>query len=248
MLLYQPLVRVLEVHNGLAGLVVERTQVKVEGKPREFDAMWFNSLTDALIKGKTADSHVDFTSQLTNIHEILEETTKPLIVEGRNSETVEQFTSMVKTLERIGVSAVVIGDGAESEEITAKISAGKKAQLSMDFSMIARINPLHQSVADALLRAQAYIGAGADAVMVQSSSGQSSELELLEFCRLFTSSPVRAPLLAALPANSALTEKQLVEAGAQLVVYSDQLLHAAHAAMEKTAEMLLQPDSCHEIP
>jgi phosphoenolpyruvate phosphomutase len=151
-------------------------------------------------------------------------------------------------LERIGTSAVVIGDEGISRDdahnnLAAKISVGKKTQVTADFSIIARINFLHKRPEDTLFQAQEYIAAGADAVMIQGNLELRGEL--LEFCRLFTNSSASTPLLAALPANSPLTEKELAEAGVQFVVYSDQLLRATYKTMVETAETLLKSDICN---
>jgi phosphoenolpyruvate phosphomutase len=271
LLAYQPIVRVLEVHHGLSGLIVEHTRVESKGKSKEFDAMWFSTLTDALSKGKPDIGYVDLTSRLNTIHEILEGTTKPLIVDARNGGPKEHFIFTVKTLERLGVSAVVIEDKAEFGEavfsndgirqrqegansFAQKISAGKKAQVTTDFSIIARIASLtlDKGYEAALVRAQSYVEAGADAVMIESQADNLAEL--FKFCHTYARLETKAPLLATLPGYSSLSEDQLVEAGVQVIIYPDQLLRAAYTNMIQTAKAILfQPgtsipeESCRPI-
>jgi phosphoenolpyruvate phosphomutase len=256
LLAYQPVVRLLDVHNGLSGLIVEHTQVKINGKTEEFDAMWFSTLTDALSKAKPDIGYVDLSSRLNTIHEILEGTTKPLIVDGRSGGSKEHFIFTVKTLERLGVSAVVIDDKAKFGEavfspdgirqtqedangFAQKISAGKKAQVTADFSIIARIASLITSKGheDALLRAQAYIEAGADAVMIQSRADNLADL--FKFCHAYAQLETKTPLLSALPGYDSLNEDQLVEAGVQVIIYPDQILRASYTNMVNMAKALL---------
>ena len=260
---YQPVIRLLEVHNGLAGLIVEHTQAKIDGKSREFDAMWFSTQTDALSKAKPDIGYVDLTSRLNTIHEILDRTTKPLIVDGRNGGSKEHLVLTVKTLERLGVSAVIIDDRVEfgeamfshdgirqtqedANDFVQKISCAKNAQVSPDFSIIARITSLIWSKGhkDALLRAQAYMEAGADAVMIQSRADNLADL--FKFCDAYSRLETKVPLLSALPGYRSLDEDQLVEAGVQVIIYPDQLLRASYTNMAKTAKALLIHSSIDE--
>jgi phosphoenolpyruvate phosphomutase / 2-hydroxyethylphosphonate cytidylyltransferase len=240
LLAYQPVVRILEVHNGLTGLIVEQTQVQIDGKIKEFDAMLYSGLTDSLSKGKPDIGYVDLTSRMNTIHDILGGTTKPLLVDEGKGGLKEHFLFTVKTLERLGVSAVVIEDRQEDiHEFAQKISSGKKAQVTADFSIIARMNSLvfSRGVEDALFRAEVYLKAGADAVMIQSQPDHL--VEFFEFCRLFAKFENRIPLLAALPAST-WNENPFLDAGVQGIIYSDHLLRAAYTYMRKTAEMLLR--------
>ena len=52
LLAVKPIVRFLEAHNGLVGLICENISVSVNGKSEEFDGMWSSSLTDSTSKGK----------------------------------------------------------------------------------------------------------------------------------------------------------------------------------------------------
>ena len=257
LLAYQPFIRILEVHSGLAGLVVEQTQVKVDDRRKEFDAMWFSRRTDSLARGKPDIDYVDLTSQLHTIHEILEPTTKPLIVDGGNGGIKEHFSFTVRTLERLGVSAVVVEDliqvkgrafsrdgirpeQEDGSDFARKISLGKQAQVGTGFSIIVRISSpiLRSGYEDALLRTQTYVEAGADAVMIQSEAGNLTQF--LEFCRLFSKSVGRVPLLMALPPYSPCSESQLADVGIRAVIYSDHLLRAAYTNMLLAAKMLLR--------
>src|SRR5699024_3347328 len=199
---------VLEAHNGLTGLIVEKTAIQKEGHKREFDAMWISSLCDSTAKGKPDIELVDVTSRLNTINEIMEVTTKPIIVDGDTGGKIEHFTYTVKSLERVGVSAIIIedkvglkknslfGTNAKQTQDTIegfceKIRAGKAAQMTDDFMIIARIESLilKQGMEDALTRAKAYIEAGADGIMIHSIDKTGAEI--FEFCEKFNQFPNR---------------------------------------------------------
>jgi phosphoenolpyruvate phosphomutase len=253
----KPIVRILEAHNGLTGLIVEKTRVKKGGKYLEFDGMWESSLTDSTSKGKPDTAAVDVTSRLQTIEQILEVTTKPMIVDGDSGGLTEHFVFTVRSLERLGVSAVIIEDkvGAKRnslfgtevrqaqdgiEEFAGKINAGKKAQISEDFMIIARIESLilKAGIDDALIRANAYINAGADAIMIHSK--EKTPDEIFEFCKQYRKIKYRVPLVAVPSTYSQVTENQLQKAGIRVVIYANQLLRAGYPAMVKTAETILR--------
>lgn len=259
----KPIVRLLEVHNGLSGLIAEKTHVKDSYRLKEFDGMWLSSLTDSTAKGKPDTTCVDFTSRTQTIDQIFEVTTKPLVMDGDNGGLPEQFTFMVKTLERLGVSAVIIEDKTgvkrnslyESkvkqaqdsiEDFGYKISQGKKAQITDDFMVIARIESLilNQGQKDALNRAFAYIDAGADAIMIHSKKEDPSEI--LEFSREYSKSGVKVPLIAVPSTYCQVTESELEAAGIKIVIYANHLLRSAYPAMVETAKTILTHERAKE--
>lgn len=261
----KPIVRVMEAHNGLTGLIVEHTQVKTEqGAMKEFDGMWLSSLTDSTAKGKPDIEAVDVTSRLQTIHDILEVTTKPIIYDGDTGGKTEHFVFTVKTLERLGVSAVIIEDkiglkknslfGTDVEQtqdsipdFCHKISEGKKAQITDSFMVIARIESLilGKGMDDALNRAKAYLEAGADGIMIHSR--QKSPAEILEFCKAYNSFENRKPLIVVPSSYNSIYEKELAEAGVNVVIYANHLLRSAYPAMLNTAETILKNERSLEV-
>ena len=253
----RPLVRLMEAHDGLTGLIVERTSVQTDHGPREFDGMWLSSLTDSTAKGKPDIEAVDLTSRVQTVSEIVEVTTKPIIYDGDTGGKPEHFVFTVKTLERLGVSAVIVEDklglkknslfGTEAgqaqdsiESFGERIAAGKKAQVTDDFMIIARIESLilGAGMDDALARAEAYIAAGADGIMIHSS--QSEPTEILEFCSRYNELPKRQPLVVVPTTYNGIYEHELEAAGANVVIYANQLLRSAYPAMIRTAESILR--------
>lgn len=259
----KPLVRIMEVHNGLTGRIVEKTKV-VEGDAiREFDGMWESSLTDSISKGKPDIEYVDITSRVHTINQILDVTTKPMVVDCNSGGLAEHFVYTVKTLERLGVSAVIIEDkvglkrnslfGADVEQtqdtienFCKKISAGKKAQVTDAFMVIARIESLilKKGVEDALERAKAYIEAGADGIMIHSKEKEPKEI--LDFCKEYNKFENRVPLVAVPTTYNTITEEELMKAGVNIVIYANHLLRSAYPTMVKTAEMILRNHRCYE--
>ena len=254
------IVTVMEVHNGLTGLIVENTNVN--GK--YFDCMWLSSLTDSTAKGKPDTGCVDFTSRLQTINEIFEVTTKPMIVDGDNGGLVEHFTFLVKSLERLGVSAIIIEDkiglkknslfGTEAgqtqdkiQDFAYKITEGKKAQVTNDFMIIARIESLilKKGMKDALERAKAYIHAGADGIMIHSKTKDGKEIK--QFCYAYEQFKIKVPLIVVPTTYNSFTEPEFKDMGANVVIYANHLLRSAYPAMVKTAETILKNKRSIEV-
>lgn len=252
----KPIVRILESHNGLTGLIAEHTGVDVNGQHREFDGMWASSLTDSTSKGKPDIEAVDLTTRLHDLNDTLEVTTKPVIFDGDTGGKVEHFVFTVRTLERLGISAVIIEDkvglkqnslfGTDAvqtqdtiEGFCAKIKAGKNAQITEDFMVIARIESLiaGKSVEDALERAFAYVAAGADGVMIHSKNKDGMDIK--EFCQRFREKDVHTPIVAVPTTYNQFTEEELAEWGINIVIYANHMLRSAYPAMVKCAESIL---------
>ena len=259
----KPLVRILEAHNGLTGLIVENTKEKVNNVEKEFDGIWISSLTDSTAKGKPDIEYVDLTSRLKTIEEILEVTTKPLIVDGDSGGLPEHFVFKVRTLERLGVSAVIIedkigikrnslfGTGAGQtqdsiENFSYKISQGKRALVTNDFMIIARIESLilKKGLDDALKRAKAYMEAGSDGIMIHSKEKEPTEI--LNFCNEYKKFTKKVPLVVVPTTYNQIKEDELIKAGANIVIYANHLLRSAYPAMEKVAKSILTNNRSYE--
>jgi len=259
----KPLVRVLEVHNGLSALIAEKTQLHTETTFKEFDCMWLSSLTHSTSKGKPDIGCLDPTSIAQTVSEIFEVTSKPMIVDADNGGLIEHFVFFVKTLERLGVSAVIIEDkiGAKRnslfgtdvfqkqdsiEDFSEKIFAGKNAQVTDNFFIIARIESLilKKGIDDALERAKAYIHAGADGIMIHSK--EKDPKEILDFCKTYKTFTHKVPLVVVPSTYDTITEDELIQAGVNVVIYANHLLRSAYPAMVKTAETILKYSRAYE--
>lgn len=251
----KPLLKICEVHSGLTGSIVEHTRV-VTDMPYEFDGMWASSLTDSTSRAMPDIEAVDISSRLRLIDEIFEVTTKPLIFDGDTGGIPEHFKFTVRQLERLGVSAVIIEDktGLKKnslfgndvqqtqdtiENFCTKIQTGKKAQITEDFMIIARIESLilEKGLDDAITRAKAYLEAGADGIMIHSR--KKDPTEIFEFCDAYRKIPDRKPLVVVPSSFNQVTEQELQDKGVNIVIYANQLLRAAYPAMKKVAESIL---------
>ncbi len=260
----RPIVRTLEAHNGLTGLIVENAKAMHDNEIIEFDAIWLSSLTDSTAKGKPDIEYVDFTSRINTLHDILDVTTKPIILDGDTGGLVEHFVMSVRTLERLGISAIIIEDkvglkknslfGTDVEQTQAdiksfahKIASGKQAQRTSEFMIIARIESLilGKGVDDALTRAEAYIDAGADAILIHCKDVDPTPL--FEFCTRYHHLETTRPLVAVPSMYSHISEDQLMLAGIQVVIYANHLLRSAYPAMMKTAASILQHGRALEV-
>lgn len=258
------LVRILEAHSGLSGLIVENVEVHREDGVRQFDGMWSSSLTDSTSKGKPDIEAVDLTTRLHSLTDILECTTKPIIYDGDTGGIAEHFVFTVRTLERNGVSAVIIEDKvglkknsllgtevkqvlATEEEFCGKISAGKRAQITKDFMIIARIEELiaGYSVEAALTKAFAAVKAGADGVMIHSK--QKDGLDIKEFCLDFKKEYPLVPIVLVPTTYNQYTETELMAWGARIVIYANHMLRASYPAMRECAEKILINERSLEV-
>ncbi len=249
-------VRILEVHNGLSGLIAETAAVQKNGMRREFDGMWISSLTDSTARGKPDIECVDLTSRLTTVNDVLEITTKPIIYDGDSGGITEHFVFMVRTLERLGVSAVIIedkvglkknslleGKNLQSQDtiggFSHKIQMGKRAQVTDDFMIIARIESLilNAGLDDAMARAEAYIDAGADGIMIHSKSKEPDEI--IAFCQRYAALDTTVPLVVVPTTYAQITEDELADCGVNVVIYANHMLRSAYPAMRNTAELIL---------
>lgn len=256
-------VTAMEAHSGITGLIVEKTTVLQEGKTYQFDAMWVSSLCDSTAKGKPDIELVDMTSRFRTIDDIMEVTTKPVIFDGDTGGLTEHFVYTVRSLERMGVSMVIIEDktglkknslfGTEVkqtqdtiENFCAKIAAGKKAQKTKDFMICARIESLilEQGMDDALTRAHAYTAAGADAIMIHSR--KKDPAEIFEFIEKFRAVDSVTPIVLVPTSFNSVYEDEFKARGANVIIYANQLTRSGFPAMKKTAEMILENHRAEE--
>jgi len=260
----RPIVKAIEVHSGLTGLIAEKTVVEHNGRLDQFDAMWISSLCDSTAKGKPDIELVDMTSRFRTIDDVTEVTTKPIIFDGDTGGLTEHFVYTVRSLEKMGVSAVIIEDKTglkknslfgvdvqqtqdSIENFSSKIAAGKKVQLTDDFMIIARIESLilEREMSDALERAHAFVKAGADGIMIHSRKKDPSEI--LEFCDKFRAVNRHTPLVVVPTSFNVITEEELIEHGVNIVIYANQLTRSAFPAMEETAKDILRYHRAKEV-
>ena len=251
----KPMVRFLEAHSGLTGRIVENTFVKKNNRRYEFDGMWLGSFADSLVKGKPDTESIDVTSRVRTLNDVLEITTKPVIYDGDSGGTMDQFSFLVRSLERLGVSAVVIGDKVlprynatervlpaqeAVQPLCEKIHEGKTAQITDDFMIVARCESLVCGAGedDAINRCRAFVEAGADGILIHSKSATPEET--LAFARRFRAEVSSTKMLVAMPTTySHVTEDELAESGVNVVIYANQLVLAAYPVMKSCAERIL---------
>jgi len=259
-----PIVKVIEAHDGLSGLIAEKTIVEKNGELDQFDAMWVSSLCDSTIRGKPDIELVDISSRMRTLEDILDVTTKPIILDGDTGGQAVHFAYNVRTLERMGISAVIIEDkiglkrnslfGTEVEQFQDsiesfcnKIKTGKEALRTDDFMIIARIESLilEQGMEDALSRAFAYAKAGADGIMIHSRKKNPDEV--FEFCDKFREKEKKLPIVVVPTSYNSVTESELVQHGVNIVIYANQLIRSAFPAMRNTAIEILKNHRSKEV-
>jgi len=252
----RPIVRILESHSGLTGLIAENAKISINGIDEEFHGMWSSSLTDSTSKGKPDIEAVDITTRMHGLNDTLECTTKPIIFDGDTGGKIEHFVFTVRTLERHGISAIIIEDktGLKKnslfgtsvpqtqdtvEDFSQKIKAGKAAQITDDFMIIARIESLilGRSMADALIRAFEYIEAGADGIMIHSKEKSGNDIK--DFCLKFRAKD-KTPQLSLYHLHfNHITEEEFQQWGVNIVIYANHMLRASYPAMLDVAKSIL---------
>ena len=257
-------VRILESHNSLTGLIIENLNIFKNKRMLEFDGMWSSSLTDSATKGKPDNSSVDFSSRISSLNEMMDVTTKPLVFDADNGGQVEHLSFLVRSLERAGVSAIIMEDkiglkknslfknqtGAKQDKpniFAKKIKKVCNSRQSNDFMIIARIESfiLGKGLKDALQRAEIYSKAGADAILIHSK--KKTPKEIFSFAREFRKSKNFVPLVSVPSTYSKVYEKDLIKNGFKLVIYANQLLRAAYPAMQNAAKKILEKSRAFEI-
>jgi phosphoenolpyruvate phosphomutase / 2-hydroxyethylphosphonate cytidylyltransferase len=258
------LIKVIEAHNGLSSMIVEKTSIKKGSKEIAFDAIWLSSLTTSASIGKPDTGFVDFTSRQYSLNNILEVTTKPIIYDGDSGGHTEHFVYLVKSLERLGVSAVIIEDkvGLKRNSLFAadnlqnqdtidnfceKIKSGKKSQRTEEFKIFARVESLvlGKGIDDAIARAKAYVAAGADGIMIHSKANNPDEI--FEFCDRFRAFEDKLPLIVVPSTYCKVYEKDLIKHKINVVIYANHLLRSCFPAMQKTIESILLNERAYEV-
>jgi len=256
--------RIIDVHSALSGLIIENLELKKEGETVFFDGMWSSSLVDSTVRGKPDDESVDISSRVAGLQDILDVTTKPIIFDADTGGKVEHFRHTVRTLERNGISAVVIEDKtglkqnsllglsvnqiqADPDDFSDKISSGKKNQSTSDFMIIARIESLvlEMGMNDAIFRAKKYLKAGADGIMIHSKSTEADEV--LVFAKEYEKFSEGQPLVVVPTTFNKIIDKELFKAGFNIVIHANHLLRSTYPSMKKTAESILDSGRSWEI-
>ncbi len=264
LIISKKIVRILESHNSLTGLIIENLKIKKKNLNLEFDGMWSSSLTDSATKGKPDNSSVDFSSRISTLNDMMDVTTKPLIFDADNGGQIEHLSFLIRSLERSGVSAIIMEDkiglkknslfknqkGTKQDrpEIFAKkIKKICNSRNSKDFLVIARIESfiVGKGLNDALKRAEIYAAAGADAILIHSK--EKTPKQIFKFAKEFKKSKNFVPLVSVPSTYSKVYEKDLIKNGFKLVIYANQLLRAAYPAMQFTAKKILEHGRAFEV-
>ena len=254
----------LEAHSPLSAIIGENTLIEKKGKKIGFDGFWSSSLTDSTVVGKPDNESLDFSQRLNGVDQIFEVTTKPLIMDADTGGKVEHFEMRIKSAERLGISALIIEDKKglkknsllkdtsrqtqeEKIKFSEKISVGKKAQISDDFMIIARIESfiLGKGLNDAISRAHSYIEAGADGIMIHSKS--KNPKEVIAFSKVFRKSYKKIPLVSVPSSYNQISEKTLYENGFNIVIYANHMLRASYPAMQHVAKTILEKNRSKEV-
>ena len=258
------IIRILESHNSLTGLIIENLKVNKKNKVIEFDGMWSSSLTDSATKGKPDNSSLDFSSRISSLNDMMDVTTKPLVFDADNGGQIEHLPYLIRSLERSGVSAIIMEDkiGLKKNSLFKNQSGTKQdkpnifakkikricnSRQSNDFMVIARIESfiVGKGLSDALKRAEIYSKAGADAILIHSK--EKTPFEIFSFAKKFRKSKYFVPLVSVPSTYSKVYEKDLIKNGFKLVIYANQLLRAAYPAMQNAAKTILEKNRAFEI-
>ena len=258
------IIRILESHSALSSMIVENVNVNKNGKLLQFDGIWSSSLTDSTLKGKPDNQSVDYSQRINSLNDTIDTSLKPIIFDGDNGGRLEHLIYLVKNLEKIGVSALVLEDKKGLKinslfqdqskalqdsiiEFSKKIKVVVNSRISKDFMIIARIESLilGKSIKDALYRAEKYSAAGADAILIHSK--EKIPKEIFQFAKLFKKSKFYKPMIAVPSTYSKTYEKELIKHDFKIVIYANHLLRASYKAMHEAAKQILINQRAFEI-
>jgi len=258
------IIRILESHSALSSMIIENININKKGKLWQFDGLWSSSLTDSTLKGKPDNQSVDYSQRINSLNDTIDTSLKPIIFDGDNGGRLEHLIYLVKNLEKIGVSALVLEDKKglkinslvqdqsksfqeKVKDFCKKIKLAVNSRISKDFMIIARIESLilGKSVKDALYRANKYSVAGADAILIHSK--EKTPKQIFQFARLFKKSKFYKPLIAIPSTYSKTYEKELIKHGFKIVIYANHLLRASYKAMYYAAKKILINQRAFEI-
>ncbi len=257
------IVRILESHNALTGMIIDKINVKKKNRVYDFDGMWSSSLTDSATKGLPDNSSLSFSARISSLQDLMDVTSKPLVFDADNGGQIEHLSYLIRSLERSGVSAIIMEDkiglkknslfknqsGAKQDKpshFAKKIKKICATRQSEDFMVIARIESfiLNKGIKDALKRAEIYSKAGADAILIHSK--EKTPAQIFSFAKEFKKSKNFIPLVSVPSTYSKVYEKELIRNGFKLVIYANQLLRAAYPAMQNTAKTILRNGRAYE--
>jgi phosphoenolpyruvate phosphomutase len=250
------IIRIMESHSALSSLIVENININKNGKASQFDGIWSSSLTDSTLRGKPDNQSVDYSQRINSLNDTIDTSLKPIIFDGDNGGRMEHLRYLVKNLEKIGVSALVLEDKKglkinslfqdqskssqdSIKEFSKKIKIVVNSRISKDFMIIARIESLilGKTLKDAINRAEQYSKAGADAILIHSKKNHPKEI--FNFAKIFKKSKFFKPMIAIPSTYSKTYEKELINNGFQIVIYANHLLRASYQAMYQTAQKIL---------
>ena len=258
------IIRILESHSALSSMIIENVEVYKNKKLFQFDGIWSSSLTDSTLKGKPDNQSVDYSQRINSLNDTIDTSLKPIIFDGDNGGRVEHLVYLVKSLEKIGVSALVLEDKKGMKinslfqdqsksfqdsimQFSKKIKVAVNSRISKDFMIIARIESLilGKSLKDAINRAEQYSKAGADAILIHSK--EKNPKEIFQFARIFKKSKFYKPMIAVPSTYSKTYEKELIKYDFKIVIYANHLLRASYKAMRETAKNILIHQRAFEI-
>jgi len=260
----KPIIRIIETHSPISAIIAEKTVLQSSVEKKTFDGFWSSSLTDSTVMGKPDTESLEISQRLSYINDIFEVTTKPLIFDADTGGKIEHFDMKIKSMDRLGISAVIIEDKTglkknslledvseqiqeDKNKFAEKINTGKKAKISDDFMIIARIESLilKKGMKDAIERAKKYVEAGADAIMIHSKSN--SPKEIFEFAKKFRKNFKNIPLVSVPTSYNTVSENELAKNGFNVVIYANQMLRAAYPAMQSAASKILKYGRSKEL-
>ena len=258
------IIRIMESHSALSSLIIENININKKGKQLQFDGIWSSSLTDSTLRGKPDNQSVDYSQRINSLNDTIDTSLKPIIFDGDNGGRIEHLTYLVKNLEKIGVSALVLEDKKglkinslfqdqskstqdSVKEFSKKIKIVVNSRISKDFMIIARVESLilGKPLSDAITRAEQYSKAGADAILIHSKKNDPKEI--FDFAKIFKKSKFFKPMIAIPSTYSTTYEKELIKNGFKIVIYANHLLRASYKAMYETAEKILTNQRAFEV-
>ena len=242
---------IMEAHSGLSAKIVEEAG---------FGGIWASGLSVSAMLGLRDNNEASWTQVLDVLEFMADASTLPILVDGDTGYgNFNNVRRLVRKLGERGIAGVCLEDKlfpktnsflgerqplADVAEFCGRLRAGKDAQTDDDFCIVARTEALisGHSMEEALLRAEAYHAAGANAILVHSKKSDAGQI--LGFMQRWDG---RCPIVIVPTMYYATPSSAYREAGVSMVIWANHLVRASISAMRETARTIAGTQSLMEV-
>ena len=243
----------MEAHNGLSARIVEETG---------FKGIWGSGLSISAAMGVRDSNEASYTQVLEVLEFMSDATTIPILLDADTGYgNFNNARILVRKLEQRGIAGACIEDKlfpksnsllgntaskplASIDEFASKIRAMKDTQRDPDFTVVARVEAFIAGwgLEEAMKRSEAYMAAGADAILMHSKRGDHSEIEA--FMKEWNN---RHPVIIVPTKYYTTPTDTFRQWGVSTVIWANHNMRACIAAMQETSKRIYEDQSLTNV-